>query len=132
MGVECEHLAFRGHVTDWQLWIETGAKPVPRKYVNDQQDLVERRKIRCESGTGTRTHSGCDAFGLKHRRGYKVTWNPALWRKFDENSPGKHRSKSKKCLVTKTHHTGGGHCRAGAGLSWKRNERSTKVFGSPR
>jgi len=32
-GVECEHLAFRGPDTDWQIWIETGAKPVPRKYV---------------------------------------------------------------------------------------------------
>jgi hypothetical protein len=32
-GVECEHLAFRGPETDWQIWIETGAEPVPRKYV---------------------------------------------------------------------------------------------------
>jgi hypothetical protein len=32
-GAECEHLAFRGPDTDWQIWIETGAKPVPRKYV---------------------------------------------------------------------------------------------------
>jgi len=32
-GVECEHLAFRGPDTDWQIWIETGAKPLPRKYV---------------------------------------------------------------------------------------------------
>lgn len=32
-GVECEHLAFRGPETDWQIWIESGAKPVPRKYV---------------------------------------------------------------------------------------------------
>jgi hypothetical protein len=32
-GVECEHLAFRGADTDWQIWIETGAKPVPHKYV---------------------------------------------------------------------------------------------------
>lgn len=32
-GVECEHLAFRGPETDWQIWIEPGAKPVPRKYV---------------------------------------------------------------------------------------------------
>jgi hypothetical protein len=32
-GVECEHLAFRGPETDWQIWIETGPKPVPRKYV---------------------------------------------------------------------------------------------------
>jgi hypothetical protein len=32
-GVECEHLAFRTPDTDWQIWIETGAKPAPRKYV---------------------------------------------------------------------------------------------------
>jgi hypothetical protein len=32
-GVECEHLAFRNADTDWQIWIDTGAKPIPRKYV---------------------------------------------------------------------------------------------------
>jgi hypothetical protein len=32
-GVECEHLAFRNPDIDWQLWIEVGARPVPRKYV---------------------------------------------------------------------------------------------------
>jgi len=32
-GVECEHLAFRNHDVDWQIWIETGPKPIPRKYV---------------------------------------------------------------------------------------------------
>ncbi|WP_243370793.1 DUF2092 domain-containing protein [Microvirga solisilvae] len=32
-GVECEHLAFRNLDTDWQIWIEIGERPVPRKYV---------------------------------------------------------------------------------------------------
>jgi hypothetical protein len=32
-GIECEHLAFRNADTDWQIWIELGARPVPRKYV---------------------------------------------------------------------------------------------------
>src|SRR5215471_8754308 len=32
-GVECEHLAFRNPDTDWQLWVEVGSKPIPRKYV---------------------------------------------------------------------------------------------------
>jgi hypothetical protein len=32
-GVECEHLAFRTPETDWQIWTETGARPIPRKYV---------------------------------------------------------------------------------------------------
>jgi hypothetical protein len=32
-GVECEHLAFRTAEVDWQLWVATGARPIPRKYV---------------------------------------------------------------------------------------------------
>src|SRR4051794_10364076 len=32
-GVECEHLAFRNADTDWQIWVETGTRPTPRKYV---------------------------------------------------------------------------------------------------
>ena len=32
-GVECEHLAFRNQDTDWQLWVEVGDRPIPRKMV---------------------------------------------------------------------------------------------------
>ena len=32
-GVECEHLAFRNFDTDWQLWVEAGEAPIPRKMV---------------------------------------------------------------------------------------------------
>jgi len=32
-GVECEHLAFRTPEADWQIWVEVGEKPIPRKYV---------------------------------------------------------------------------------------------------
>lgn len=32
-GVECEHLAFRNADTDWQLWVEVGDRPIPRKMV---------------------------------------------------------------------------------------------------
>jgi hypothetical protein len=32
-GVECEHLAFRNTDTDWQVWVELGARPIPHKYV---------------------------------------------------------------------------------------------------
>ncbi|HVI64522.1 MAG TPA: DUF2092 domain-containing protein [Bradyrhizobium sp.] len=39
-GVECEHLAFRGTDTDWQIWIETGARPIPRKYVITSKTLA--------------------------------------------------------------------------------------------
>ena len=39
-GVECEHLAFRGVDTDWQIWIENGARPIPRKYVITSKTLA--------------------------------------------------------------------------------------------
>jgi hypothetical protein len=32
-GVKCTHLAFRGAEVDWQIWIEDGAKPLPRKFI---------------------------------------------------------------------------------------------------
>lgn len=32
-GKQCEHLAFRNADTDWQLWVEVGAHPIPRKMV---------------------------------------------------------------------------------------------------
>ncbi len=32
-GIECEHLAFRNYDADWQLWVEAGPQPIPRKLV---------------------------------------------------------------------------------------------------
>lgn len=32
-GVECEYLAFRTPSVDWQIWIQAGDSPVPRRYV---------------------------------------------------------------------------------------------------
>lgn len=38
MGVPCEHLAFTQENIDWQVWIEDGARPVPRKFVITYKD----------------------------------------------------------------------------------------------
>jgi hypothetical protein len=40
-GVECEHLAFRNHDTDWQLWVEVGERPIPRKYVITSKTVAQ-------------------------------------------------------------------------------------------
>jgi hypothetical protein len=32
-GKDTEHLAFRGAEVDWQIWVEIGPNPIPRKYV---------------------------------------------------------------------------------------------------
>ena len=39
-GVECEHLAFRNLDTDWQIWIEAGARPIPCKYVITSKSMT--------------------------------------------------------------------------------------------
>lgn len=39
-GVDCEHLAFRNTEVDWQLWIESGPNPIPRKYVITSKTLT--------------------------------------------------------------------------------------------
>jgi hypothetical protein len=31
-GVRCHHIAYRAKDVDWQLWIEDGAQPLPRRY----------------------------------------------------------------------------------------------------
>lgn len=38
MGVPCEHLVFSQDNIDWQLWIENGPRPVPRKFVITYKD----------------------------------------------------------------------------------------------
>lgn len=38
LGVPCEHLAFSLENVDWQIWIEDGARPVPRKIVITYKD----------------------------------------------------------------------------------------------
>jgi hypothetical protein len=40
-GVECDHLAFRNVDTDWQIWIESGSRPIPRKYVITSKGVAE-------------------------------------------------------------------------------------------
>jgi hypothetical protein len=32
-GIKCHHLAFRGNEVDWQIWIEDGDKPLPKKFI---------------------------------------------------------------------------------------------------
>ena len=38
LGLPCEHLAFSRGMIDWQVWIEDGARPVPRKIVITYKD----------------------------------------------------------------------------------------------
>ena len=39
-GVRCAHLAFRAPHVDWQIWIQEGGQPLPRKVVITTRDVV--------------------------------------------------------------------------------------------
>jgi len=39
-GVPCTHLAFRNADVDWQIWIQDGAQPLPRKFVITSNQVV--------------------------------------------------------------------------------------------
>jgi len=39
-GVRCDHLAFRSPHTDWQIWIQEGSEPLPRKLVITSTDVI--------------------------------------------------------------------------------------------
>jgi hypothetical protein len=38
-GVRCDHLAFRAPHVDWQIWVQEGAQPFPRRLVITTRDL---------------------------------------------------------------------------------------------
>ncbi len=40
-GVECEYLAFRTPDTDWQIWIQAGDTPIPRRYVITSKHVLQ-------------------------------------------------------------------------------------------
>ena len=90
-GVECEHLAFRGADTDWQIWIETGARPVPRKYVITSKTLAgaPQYTLRIKDWK-TDAIADADAFVFKPPAdATKVALDSSVMMEFDELPPGK-------------------------------------------
>jgi hypothetical protein len=89
-GVECEHLAFRGPDTDWQIWIETGPKPVPRKYVITSKTLAgaPQYTLRIRDWI-TDAFTDADTFVFKPPAGVtKVDLDSGDMAEFDELPPG--------------------------------------------
>jgi hypothetical protein len=89
-GVECEHLAFRGVDTDWQIWIESGAQPVPRKYVITSKTLAgaPQYTLRIKDWK-TDAVADADAFVFKPPAGAtRVDLDSGVMAEFDELPPG--------------------------------------------
>jgi hypothetical protein len=87
-GVECDHLAFRNLDTDWQLWVERGLKPIPRKYVitSKATAAAPQYTLRIKSWT-TDAPAGADAFAFKTPAGAKLVDVKEL-KDIDEVPPG--------------------------------------------
>lgn len=89
-GVECEHLAFRGVDIDWQIWIESGARPVPRKYVITSKTVAgaPQYTLRIKDWK-TDAIAEADAFVFKPPTGVsKVDLDSGVMAEFDELPPG--------------------------------------------
>jgi hypothetical protein len=89
-GVECEHLAFRGSDSDWQIWIEIGAKPVPRKYIITSKTLAgaPQYTLRIKDWK-TDSFADADTFVFKPPAGAtKVALDSGAMAEFDELPPG--------------------------------------------
>lgn len=88
-GVECEHLAFRGTDTDWQIWIETGAKPVPHKYVITSKAITGAPQYTLRI-RDWKTDANADAdFAFKAPAdATKVALDSGIMLEFDEIPPG--------------------------------------------
>jgi hypothetical protein len=89
-GVECEHLAFRTTDTDWQIWVETGDKPVPRKYVITSKTVAgaPQYTLRLKDWK-TDAFADPDTFVFKPPAdATKVELESAAMAEFDEIPPG--------------------------------------------
>ena len=88
-GQECEHLAFRNFDTDWQLWVEVGNKPIPRKLVITSKTLnsAPQYTLRVKSWK-TGVEPAKDAFALVPPAGAKKL-NPEDLIGLDELPPEK-------------------------------------------
>ena len=89
-GIECEHLAFRGTDTDWQIWIETGARPIPRKYVITSKTLAGAPQYTLRiKDWNTDAIADANAFVFKPPADTaKASLSPENMSEFDEIPPG--------------------------------------------
>ena len=78
-GVRCDHLAFRNPEVDWQIWIERGAKPLPRKLVVTSKKMPQSPQfIAVISKWDTAPKISDALFSFTPVKGSrKVEWQPA-------------------------------------------------------
>jgi hypothetical protein len=87
-GVECEHLAFRNQETDWQLWVQVGDTPIPRKFViTSKTEASAPQYTLVIHEWKTDVQPAADAFTFKPPDGAKKL-DPRALAAIDEVPPG--------------------------------------------
>jgi hypothetical protein len=72
-GIDCEYLTFRTPDTDWQIWIESGAKPVPLRYVITTKHVAQAPQYTLEiSNFRTGSDVAITSFKIEPPAGTKV------------------------------------------------------------
>jgi hypothetical protein len=87
-GIDCEHLAFRNQDTDWQLWVEVGEHPIPRKFIiTSKATAAAPQYTLLIKDWKTDADIGADAFAFQPPSDAKKVEFKAL-REVDEVPPG--------------------------------------------
>jgi hypothetical protein len=72
-GVRCDHLAFRAPKVDWQIWIQEGAQPLPRKLVLTTRDMANAPQFSVTiTKWDLKPTFGAEAFAFKPPTGTKT------------------------------------------------------------
>lgn len=78
-GKDTEHLAFRGSEADWQLWVEIGPNPIPRKYVITSKAVTGAPQYTIQIRNWTAgTPVNAEAFAFTAPAGAKMVEVPVL------------------------------------------------------
>ena len=64
-GVRCDHLAFRSPYVDWQIWIEDGKRPLPRKLVITSRDVLNQPQFSSVMKWNLKPKAGNAMFAFK-------------------------------------------------------------------
>jgi hypothetical protein len=76
-GVRCDHLAFRSPYVDWQIWIEDGKRPLPRKMVITSRDVRNEPQFSSLMKWNLKPKAGNAMFAFKPpKRAQKIDFAP--------------------------------------------------------
>jgi len=89
--IQCDHLQFKGKEISWDLWIEQGETPLPRKYMITSLDIPQNPKFTVELSKWdtTATVSNEDFVFTPPKDAVKITFRDRSQKPVTKNRPTK-------------------------------------------